>query len=126
MALAAVVTDLIFATKILTEARAQGRVVSVLRSFSKMEEFLKATPPDFLIVDMHSGGIDGISAIGKAMTCAPPCKVLAYLSHGEQELALKARQAGASEVVPRSEFVLLLPELVKTYADPAGVSPKGI
>ncbi len=124
MALAAVVTDLIFSTKIVTEARAQGRIVPVLRSFSKMEEFLKATPPDFLIVDLHSGGIDGVSAIGKAMTCGRACKVLAYVSHGERELAQKARDAGATQVVPRSEFVLLLPELVKTYADPAGNAQK--
>ena len=118
MALAAVVTDLIFSTKITTEARAQRRVVRVLRSFTVMAEFLRTTPPDMLIVDMNCGGINGTSAITLAKSVNPACKVMAYLSHGQQDLAQEARTAGADQVLPRSEFVVLLPQWVQNFADP--------
>lgn len=122
MALAAIVTDLIFSTKIVTEARAQQRQVRVLRSYSVLSEFLRATPPDMLIVDMNCGGINPISAIALAKNCKPNCKIVAYLSHIQQDLAQQAMQAGAEQVVPRSEFVVILPTLVQTYADAAAVS----
>jgi|GEM_PF-706989 len=124
MTLAAIVTDLIFSTKIVTEARAQGRSVRVLRSYSVLSEFLRLTPPDALIVDLNCGGINGISAIALAKSAKPTCRVLAYLSHGQQELAQQAREAGADQVVPRSEFVLILPEIVGTYADVLAVEAK--
>ncbi|MGC8541924.1 MAG: response regulator [Phycisphaerae bacterium] len=127
MALAAIVTDLIFSTKIVAEARAQKRQVRVLRSYSVLSEFLRATPPDMLIVDMNCGGINPLSAIALAKTSKPSCKIVAYLSHTQQDLAQQAMQAGAEQVVPRSEFVVLLPTLVQTYADAAAVSePAGI
>ncbi len=84
MTLAAIVTDLIFSTKIVTEARAQGREVRVLRSYSVLSEFLRLTPPDALIVDLNCGGINGISAIALAKSAKPTCRVVAYLSHGQQ------------------------------------------
>ncbi len=117
MALAAVVTDLIFSTKIIAEARARKRTVKVLRSFSAMEKYLLSTPPDMLIVDLNCGGINGVSAIALAKQTVPPCKVLAYFSHVQAELAQQAGAAGADQVVPRSQFVKLLPDLVKNYAD---------
>ena len=121
MALAAIVTDLIFSTKIVTEARAQQRQVRVLRSYSVLTEFLRVTPPDMLIVDMNCGGINSLSAIALAKNSKPDCKIVAYLSHNQQDLAQQAMQAGADQVVPRSEFVVLLPTLVQTYADAVAV-----
>lgn len=117
MALAAIVTDLIFSTKIVTEARAQGREVRILRSYSALREFLTLTPPDMLIVDLNCGGINGISAITLAKSTIPKCRITAYLSHAQLELAQQALQAGAQQVVPRSEFVVLLPKIVETYGD---------
>jgi DNA-binding NarL/FixJ family response regulator len=116
MSLAAIVTDLIFSTKIVTEARAQDREVRVLRSYSVLSEFLRLTPPDALIVDLNCAGINGISAIALAKSVKPSCRVVAYLSHAQQELAQQAREAGADQVVPRSEFVVLLPDIVASYA----------
>ena len=117
MALAAIVTDLIFSTKIVAEARAQQRHVRVLRSYSVLSEFLRTTPPDLLIVDMNCGGINPISAITLARNAKPDCQIVAYLSHTQRELTQQAIQAGAGQVVPRSEFVALLPSLVRRYAD---------
>ena len=119
MALAAIVTDLIFSTKIVAEARAQQRQVRVLRSYSVLSEFLRTTPPDLLIVDMNCGGINPISAITLARNAKPDCQIVAYLSHTQRELTQQAMQAGAGQVVPRSEFVGLLPTLVQMYAEAA-------
>ncbi len=119
MALAAIVTDLIFSTKIVAEARAQQRQVRVLRSYSVLSEFLHITPPDLLIVDMNCGGINPLAAIALAKNTKPDCKIVAYLSHAQQDLAQQAMEAGAQQVVPRSEFVTLLPALVQEYAEAA-------
>jgi hypothetical protein len=44
--------------------------------------------------------------------------VVAYVSHVNQDLADAARLAGADEVLPRSRFVQVLPDLLSAAAPP--------
>ncbi len=124
----AVVTDLIFSTKITGTAKALGGQVQVARSLDALRQKLDAaceaaatgTPPTeaasgvpLVIVDLNSTGVDTVEAVrvAKAHRAAP--RVVAFLSHVQAELAVAAREAGADQVLARSAFVDRLPELVR-------------
>jgi DNA-binding NarL/FixJ family response regulator len=135
----AVVTDLIFSTKITGTAKALGGQVLVARSVEALTQRLDAAVggsgqgtvasngPDaevaggegeagagrpLVIVDLNSSGVDGVAAVRAAKGHASGPRVVAFLSHLQAELAAAARAAGADQVMARSAFVERLPELV--------------
>jgi DNA-binding NarL/FixJ family response regulator len=120
----AVVTDLIFSTKITGTAKALGGQVRVARTIGMLTQHLDAAAAEagglvgetLVIVDLNSSGVDPIEAVRMAKAHGSGPRVVAFLSHVQAELALQAREAGADQVMARSAFVERLPELVK----PAG------
>jgi DNA-binding NarL/FixJ family response regulator len=124
----AVVTDLIFSTKITGTAKALGGQVLVSRNIGALKlhldtaalaaegEAAPGTGENLVIIDLNSSGVDAIEAVRVAKGHPSAPRVVAFLSHVQAELALAARQAGADQVMARSTFVERLPELVK----PAG------
>ena len=108
MAVIAVVTDLIFGTKITGTGKALGKPVLVARSVERLREQLAANLAGgdgvcLVIVDLNATGLDVMEAVRIAK--AGGARVVAYLSHVQVELAKVAREAGADEVMARSAFV---------------------
>ena|ERR1035437_4291711 len=110
MVVIAVVTDLIFSTKITGTAKALGKSVSVARNLGRLSELLAAEGAARVIVDLNATGVDVMEAVRVAK--GKGAHVVAYLSHVQVELAAEARAAGADEVMARSGFVERLPELL--------------
>jgi CheY-like chemotaxis protein len=111
--LIAVVTDLIFSTKITGTAKALQKPYAVARTLDKLTEHLNAAPEKKLvIIDLNSANLDTIAAIRTAKSHPTHPHVIAFLSHVEVELAQQAREAGADQVLARSAFVNQLPALL--------------
>ncbi len=115
MPVIALVTDLIFATKIGSTARGVGADLAIVRSVEALETKL-AGGASLVMIDMNADGVDAAEAIRKvkAQPDAPP--VLAYLSHVQTELADAARSAGADAILPRSQFSAELPTILQQHA----------
>jgi len=116
----AVVTDLIFATRISSEVRAVGLSVQIIRRLDVLDGLLANSPPDLLIVDLNAQGLDPFAAIANARKCDKPPRICAYFSHVQHELADQARKLGADDVVPRSRFVNELPTILMVYKNSSG------
>src|SRR3954464_7904174 len=100
----ALVTDLIFATKITGTGKALERPVSIARSLDKLHQLLDALPPgppqsSMLIIDLNATGPDPLAAISIAKTHPASPHIVAYLSHVQADLAQKARIAGAHQIL---------------------------
>jgi len=112
----AVVTDLIFSTKITGTGKALGKPVLVARTLERLREHLATGGGQTtVIVDLNVAGIDPMAAIRQAK--AAGAKVVAFLSHVQAELAAGAREAGADEVIARSGFSARLPEILRGLGD---------
>jgi len=111
MCVVALVTDLLFATKIRSTAEAVGVAVQLARS---MPELLRAAErANLVLIDVNSSGLDAIEAIRQVRSLPNRPKILAYLSHVQRELADAAGHAGADEVMPRSRFSSELPAILQ-------------
>ena len=112
----ALVTDLIFSTKITGTAKALGGQVTVARSLDRLREVLAgptggaAPAAAQVIVDLNASAVDVMEAIRLAKQHG--ARVVAFLSHVQVNLAAAAREAGADQVLARSAFVERLPQIL--------------
>jgi CheY-like chemotaxis protein len=116
-AVVALVTDLIFSTKITSTARQVGVDVRAVKSEGALAAALDALCPSGVLVDMNADGVDALAAIGVCRSHESGPQVIAFLSHVQKELAQQAEAAGAHRVMPRSAFSAELPQLLDSFRD---------
>jgi CheY-like chemotaxis protein len=101
----AVVTDMIFASRITGTAEHAGVKCGVVRSIDALGVALEAGGVDMVLVDMHCDGVEVDEAIRMVKSGCPDVRVVAFYSHVQAEMAERASEAGADDVWPRSAFV---------------------
>ena len=111
MNVVALVSDLMFSTKISSTGAAVNVPVRVVRTADDIEP-----GPALLLVDLDADG--ALDAIERCRTMIPAPRIVAFGPHVRTDLLAAAREAGADEVLPRSAFVARLPDLLK--AGPSG------
>jgi len=110
------INDLIFETKVRATGQATGVVVRCVRSAAELSAQLEGAAVSLVVIDLNSVA-DAIDAIQTAITHDHSPRVLAFVSHVDTDLARRARDAGAHDVLPRSRFVSELPALLAAAAD---------
>lgn len=108
----ALVTDLIFASKIQATARAVGVVVDVVRDLPSLRAAVDRSSPALALIDLNGTAIDPCAAIAELKAQPRPPRVVAYVSHVDADRAAAGRRAGADEILARSAFSTRLPELL--------------
>ncbi len=108
----AIVSDMIFATRITGTAEKVGAKCKVVKDPGTLQDALVSENPGTVLVDMNCDGVSPEAAIRTVKSHCPNARVVAFFSHVQTELMEQARAAGADEVWPRSAFVQRLPELL--------------
>ncbi|MBI4581968.1 MAG: response regulator transcription factor [Planctomycetes bacterium] len=120
----ALVTDMIFGTKIKGTADQLGLPLSVVRTAQALAD--GAGGADLAIIDLNADGLDAVDAIRRCKAPGLPSPtVIAYASHVQKDLIQAAQDAGADLVLPRSRFSAELPELLTRFAGPRRGSARG-
>ncbi len=101
-------TDLMFRSRINAEARAANRRLTTAATPVQLQEKLEASDITLVLVDMDMP--DAAAAIRVGADLGTP--VVAYYSHVRGDLREAATAAGATSVMPRSQFVAQLPALL--------------
>ena len=99
----ALIDDIFFQAKLIETAKHTG---VDLKSFSAGDTLLaeaNQAPPKLIIVDLNARNAptETIAALRSRNSRIP---VIAFFSHVQTDLAQRARQAGCTEVMPRSKF----------------------
>jgi DNA-binding NarL/FixJ family response regulator len=105
----ALVRDLMFSGKIVAEARAAGADCKIVRDPTKLQD-ADGKLPRLLLVDLNLEGAIEAAAEWRKSEGKP---VIGFVSHVDSATIERAKQAGIDRVLPRSQFVRLLPELVR-------------
>ena len=100
------VSDLIFTSRIIAEARACGGVITIVRQ----PRALAGKAGRALIVDLNLAGAIAAAADWRRATGKP---VIGFVSHSDQPTIEQARAAGIDQVMARSRFMQILPELLR-------------
>jgi hypothetical protein len=103
----ALVRDLMFVSRIGGAAKTAGVAIKLVRDPSALSA---AEPGHRLIADLNLAG--AIEAASRWKQAAPGREVVGFVSHVDTETIGRARAAGFDEVMARSRFVSVLPELL--------------
>lgn len=112
--------DLFFNSKITGTAQAMGRRVVVAGTEAKALERLAERRPAVVFVDLGGGELVGPGALARYRESAPGVPFVAFGSHVDAGSLAAAREAGCAEVMPRSRFTAVLPDLIGRYLGGAG------
>ncbi len=107
------VPDLLFQSRLRAQAIELGYETALADTESSIETALESNP-SLVVIDLHADGIDWRSAVASANDGGAP--VLAFGRHTEAALLNAAREAGCKKVVPRSQLVEELPQLITACA----------
>lgn len=113
--LLAVLDDLIFETKIRSTAQALGVNASIVRSVGELPGALNRIRPALVIIDLNSLGASALDSVAIVRSHAGGSHVIAYVAHVDVDLARRAKDAGADQVMPRSRFSSGLPPLIALH-----------
>lgn len=102
----ALVSDLMFSSRITAEAKAAGAQVQILRKPEQLDQ----AEGDLLLVDLN---VAGASAAAAAWQQKHARRTVGFVSHIDSATIAAAREAGLEEIMPRSRFIQILPELLR-------------
>ena len=114
--IAALVPDLIFATKITSTARSLGVEVANVRTLDQLTERLSSNHDALVLIDLEAPDLDPIHAIELCKQSEHQPRTIAFGSHVRTDLISAARRAGADEVLARSGFVGRLPSMLQSVS----------
>ena len=99
----ALVDDIFFQAKMLETAKHLGVEMKSFTTGDALLAEVENQQPKLVVVDLNArqSPLDAISALRNRNHSVP---VVAFLSHVQTELAGRAREAGCTEVMPRSKF----------------------
>jgi DNA-binding NarL/FixJ family response regulator len=103
------VSDLMFQSRIVAAAESLGLKTQIADSESALSAAIGSASS--VVIDLHDRAFDAVDVIGRAH--AAGVRSMAFGRHTEPALLRAARDAGAAIVVPRSQLVEELPELLR-------------
>ena len=111
----AAIDDLFFMVKVNDAAKAVGLQVEFARSKDDALKRVQSAPKSCLaVVDLNAGQFGPIGLVAELKTLG--VEVLAFLSHVNAELKLKAEEAGADRVLARSALSQNLNAIVREFS----------
>jgi CheY-like chemotaxis protein len=111
----AVLDDLMFSSKIKTTATQLGIPLTFARSSATALAEMRKAAPSLVIFDLNNPRTDPLGIV-EAMLADPDLAAIptvGYVSHVDTAVINAARQAGVTDVLPRSAFAMQLPEILK-------------
>ncbi|MSQ93409.1 MAG: hypothetical protein EXR98_02510 [Gemmataceae bacterium] len=111
--------DLIFTSRIVGEATAQGLTLRPVKTLRDLVHFLVQSPPSCVIVDLNLDGVLVAEIVLTAAGLEPKPNLVGYGSHVDAATLKKARDAGFDVVWPRSKFVEELATALPHWFRPA-------
>lgn len=113
----AVISDLLFRSKIDDAARRAGVPLRVAKSVEQLDRHLASATPAVVLMDLEMEGLDGPAMLARlrATPAAANVPVIGFAGHTNVEVIHAARADGV-QVMARSAFVAQLPALMDHIA----------
>lgn len=109
--------DLLFITKIKEVAAHYQREVVVIKSEGALRDAIASVASGIVLVDAEKTGVT-LEGVQTALAGAPQgaWTVCTFFSHVHVEMGQKAKELLGGDVMPRSRFVQLLPQIFSSMA----------
>jgi len=111
----ALIDDLFFLAKVHQTAKLTSVTIETASTGEQLLKAAEGSPDALIMVDLNAkqGALDAVEKLCAANGTGNPRRVIAFLSHVQTDLAERARAAGCSEIMPRSEFTQNLADILR-------------
>ncbi len=109
----AIVEDMIFASRILALGKMQEAKVELRSAAACRDQWPAGVSCALIDLELP----DALTIIRTLRAANPGLRLIAFGPHVQVERLRAAREAGATESLPRSKFVERLPDLLQSVAD---------
>jgi DNA-binding response OmpR family regulator len=99
----ALVDDLFFQAKLFETAKQLGVEMKSFATGEALLEELDMRQPKLIIVDLNAGHAP-LEMVASLRAGDAEIPIIAFFSHVQTDLGIRARDAGCTEVMPRSKF----------------------
>lgn len=96
--------DLMDASRVTTQARAEGRSVRQVRTWKELLTAFANESPGCLLLDLHHAELQLDELMKVVAKSGKSVRVIGFGSHVDAARLKAARQAGVAPVMPRSQF----------------------
>lgn len=115
--------DLLFASRVIAVARAQGCAVTWVREPQALLASAGQRPPGGVLLDLHHPQLELAQLLAELLPlCPTPPRLIAFGSHVDVARLQAAAAAGCHQVLPRSRFVALLETQLRDWLTPSEAS----
>jgi DNA-binding NarL/FixJ family response regulator len=114
----ALVDDIFFLAKMQETAKHVGIALRACTTADALFAEIEASAPRLIVVDLNARN-QPLEALEKLQANSSAIPRLAFLSHVQVELAQRAREAGCTNVMPRSKFTRDLAAIFTEAKSPA-------
>lgn len=105
--------DLFFNSKVTGTASALGARVIVAGTREAALARIASDLPCVIFVDLAAGEAVSPPALASYRAAVPGIEIIAFGSHVDTDALRSAREAGCDEVMPRSKFTMVLPDMIR-------------
>jgi len=115
----AVLDDLFFVGKLSGTAKQVGAALQTMTAANFSLDALRREKPALVIFDLNATTASAVDLIRqlKADPDLAAIPAVGFFSHVQVELMRAGQDAGCDEVLPRSKFTAVLPELLRRFAE---------
>jgi ActR/RegA family two-component response regulator len=106
----ALIQDLLFRAKLEAAASRLGAALTMAPDQAAAIEAARRSDTPTVVVDLNHGAHDALDMVRAVRQASPSARIIGYCSHVETDLRQRAAEAGCTEVVPRSAFVMRMEE----------------
>jgi DNA-binding NtrC family response regulator len=99
----ALIDDIFFQAKLLETAKQVGVELRTCTTGDAFSAEIAKAQPKLIVVDLNARS-GAFEALERLQASADKTPLIAFLSHVQVDLAVRARAAGCSDVMPRSKF----------------------
>ncbi len=110
----ALVSDMIFESKISGTGRAVGVSVRTVRTPDALVSAASESGVGLILMDLNVAGAKTAETITNLRSVCGLARIIGFASHVDAGLLEQAREAGADEVMPRSRFDASLGQIMTT------------
>ena len=108
-------TDLMFSSRVASDAESSGVIVEIAYSAAAVLEKLDKDKTKLVLIDLGTSHVGLADLVAEIRTAAPQAAIIAYGPHVREELLQTAIDAGCDQVLTQGQFNSNAKQLLETF-----------
>ncbi len=117
MSIAFLTTDLLFLSRVTSQAQALGIPMRIVRNGEALIQLGSEQPLQLVILDLSTKGWEVVATVSALKASNPSPHIVAYGPHVDSQTLANAKNAGCDEVLTKGQFDRTIAEILRKWLE---------